>query len=80
MPTTLQRWGNSLGIRLPKAVAEQLNFTTGTEVEFETTGGVLTVRPLRTRKHKLADLLVMAKGPSPHGRLLNDKPRGRELL
>ncbi len=80
MATTLQMWGNSLGIRLPKAVADKLNLTTGTEVEFDTAGGVLTVRPTRRRKHTLAELLGRAKGPSPHGKLLDDAPGGRELL
>ena len=80
MATTVQMWGNSLGIRLPKAVADKLNLTTGTEVELDTVDGVLTVRPTRRRKHTLAELLSRAKGPSPHGRVLNDGSRGRELL
>ena len=82
MPTTVQKWGNSLGIRIPKSVAEQVDLRTGTEVEFETTGGVLIVRPSRTRRrrHTLAALLAKAKGPSPHRRLQSDHPVGRELL
>lgn len=80
MSTTLRKWGNSLGIRLPKAIAEQLKLTSGTEVEFDTGGGVLTIRPIRPRKYKLADLLDHARGPSPHRQLMNDAPRGRELL
>ncbi len=80
MPTTVQKWGNSLGIRIPKSIAEQVRLRRGTEVEFETNGSVLTVRPRRRRKHKLASLLAKAKGPNPHRRLLADSPVGRELL
>jgi len=82
VPTTVQKWGNSLGIRLPKAIAEQVNLSEGAEVEFDTAGGVLTVRPTRRRrrKHTLASLLARAKGPSPHRALAADAPVGRELL
>ncbi len=80
MATTLQKWGNSLGIRVPKAVADQLDLKSGTEVDFDTTGGVLTIRPKRRRKHTLAALLAKAKGPSPHRAVMNDGPRGREIL
>jgi len=82
MPSTVQKWGHSLGLRIPKTVAEQVDLRQGTEVEFDTAGGVLTVRPLRRRKrrHTLADLLAKTKGPSPHRRVAHDAPRGRELL
>jgi antitoxin MazE len=79
---TVQKWGNSLGIRVPKAIAEQVDLADGTEVEFETTGGVLTIRPTRRRrrsKYKLVDLLAKAKGPNPHGEFFG-KPVGREIL
>ena len=81
MPTTVQKWGNSLGIRLPKAIAEQVNLADGTEVEFETSNGILTIRPARRRrrKYKLADLLAQMKGPNPHGEMFG-KPVGREIL
>ena len=80
MATTVQKWGNSLGIRIPKAVAEQVNLKEGTNVEFATTGGVLTVRPRRKSRLTLAQLLARAKGPSPHSGLDRGGPVGRELL
>ena len=82
MATTVQKWGNSLGIRIPKSVAEQVNLRNGTEVEFQTDNGVLTVRPRRKprRKYKLAALLAKMKGPNPHGEMFPGGPVGRELL
>jgi antitoxin MazE len=87
MATTVQKWGNSLGIRVPKDVAEQTNLKNGTEIEFDTSGGILTVRPKRRRrgsKYKLiemlGDLLGKTKGPSPHRDLDRDPPVGRELI
>lgn len=80
MATTIQKWGNSLGIRIPKGIAEQVNLRTGTEVEFDTSGGVLTVRPRRRRKYTLAQLLSKAKASSPHKELDRGARVGRELL
>lgn len=80
MPSTVQKWGNSLGIRIPKSVAEQVNIRDGSEVEFDTHGGVLTIRPKRRRRHTLASLLAKAKGPNPHRDIDRDRPVGRELL
>lgn len=83
MPTTVQKWGNSLGVRVPKAIAEQANLAEGTQVEFETTGGVLTIRPTRRRrrsKYKLADLLAKMKPRHRHGEMFKDGPVGREIL
>jgi antitoxin MazE len=82
MSTTLQKWGNSLGIRVPKSIAEQLDFSAGTKVEFDTTGGVLTIRPekVRRRKYKLSELLKQMKPRHRHGELFRDGPVGRELI
>jgi antitoxin MazE len=83
MATTVQKWGNSLGIRIPKSVAEQVDLATGTEVEFDTSNGVLTIRPARRRrrsKYKLSDLLAKMKTSHRHGELFKDGPRGREIL
>jgi antitoxin MazE len=82
MAASVQKWGNSLGIRIPKSIAEQVKLQTGTEVEFETTGGVLTIRPRRARRRrrKLADLLAKMKPRHRHGELDSSRPIGGELI
>jgi antitoxin component of MazEF toxin-antitoxin module len=52
----------------------------GTQVEFQTTGGVLTIRPHRRRKQTLAELLAKAKGRCPHREFSRSEPQGRELI
>lgn len=80
MATTVKKWGNSLGIRIPKAIAEQMDLKDGTAVDLDTSGGLLTIRPKRRRRYTLTGLLAQAKGPNPHGELDRSGPRGRELL
>jgi antitoxin MazE len=80
MSSTVQKWGNSLGVRIPKSIAEQVNLKDGTAIEFETSGGVLTIRPKRRRKYTLAGLLAKARGPNPHGEFHRGGPVGRETI
>ena len=40
MSSTVQKWGNSLGIRVPKAVAEQVQLKNGSKIEFDTSNGI----------------------------------------
>lgn len=79
MPT-VQKWGNSLGIRVPKAVADQVRLRKGTQVEFDTSGGLLTIRPKRRRRYTLSGLLAASKGRRAHRELDRDNPVGREIL
>ena len=78
MSTTVQKWGNSLGIRVPKAIAEQLHLEQGSKIEFETSNGVLTVRPVRPRrlrsKYTLQEVLAGNQGPYPHRKVFNYPP------
>jgi antitoxin MazE len=83
MPTTVQKWGNSLGLRIPRPIAEQLDLQDGSEVELNMSNGVLTVRPKRRRrrsKSSLDERLSKHKGPHPHRYLDRDPRVGRELL
>jgi len=77
---TVQKWGNSLGIRVPKAVADQVRLRKGSQIEFDTSGGLLTIRPKRRRRYTLAGLLSASKGRSAHRERDRDRPVGREIL
>ncbi len=63
MTTTLQSWGNSQGIRLPKALLKALDLDTGSSLELALTPkkDAIVVRPVKTRtsvrgRHRIEDL------------------------
>ncbi len=56
MQATISKWGNSLALRLPKHLADQVRLVEGATVELEIADGSLKVTPARKR-FKLADLL-----------------------
>ena len=41
--TTIQQWGNSLGVRIPKALADQLGFQKGQKVRLELENNKLSI-------------------------------------
>ncbi len=56
MTTILDNWGNSLGVRLPKGVAETVGLHAGDRVHVEVEKGTVIIRPARPR-YTLDELL-----------------------
>lgn len=56
MSAKIQKWGNSLGIRIPKSVIEKANLDENSEVEIENKDGAIIIFP-RQKKESLANLL-----------------------
>jgi antitoxin MazE len=61
MQVQVARWGNSLGLRIPKDIAHRAGLREGARVEVETEGDHIIISPARPR-YVLADLL---KGMTP---------------
>jgi antitoxin MazE len=76
MEARIQRWGNSLALRLPKAVAENLDVGEGSVVELEERDGLLVVKP--AHRYRLADLLAEVRPEQIHGEVSTGAPRGKE--
>lgn len=76
MRTAIGRWGNSLGLRLPRHIAEATRLVEGATVKLEIEDGSIRVTPTRKR-FKLSELL---QGEStPHGGELDwGEPKGEE--
>ena len=58
MHTQVKKWGNSLALRIPKSMADQLAIKTNTEVEILIVRGQLIINPLPEPEVTLKDLLV----------------------
>jgi antitoxin MazE len=56
MSVKIQKWGNSLGVRIPKAVIEKVNLGEHSEVEVESKDGTIVIFPAQ-RKYSLESLL-----------------------
>ncbi len=78
MHTKIQKWGNSLGLRIPRSFAAEAQVEEGSTVDLSVQNGRLLVRPLRTRKYALADLLKKVNPRNVHAEVSTGEPVGRE--
>ena len=78
MQTKIQKWGNSLGLRIPRAFAEEAGVGAGAEVELSVRGGDLVVSPKRRVKYRLDALLEQITPRNRHDEVDTGTPVGRE--
>ncbi len=72
------KWGNSLGIRLPKHISEALHLKPKDKVSCAVENGKLILKPLRSvKKYTLKKLLAKVEEPSKE--ISWGKPEGEEI-
>ena len=81
MLTKVQRWGNSLGLRIPQNLAKETSVQEGSVVEIVAKGGQLIVRRLRPKKKKYAlrDLVKRIRPENVHREVSFGPARGKEV-
>ncbi len=57
MNTTIQKWGNSLAVRIPRSVAKDIRLYQGSIVDVALIAGKIVVKPRRQPQYALAQLL-----------------------
>ncbi len=66
MKTEIQRWGNSLAIRIPRPFAQETHLEHGSAVDLSLDSGNLVIVPLRGKQYKLADLISQISDTNTH--------------
>ena len=79
MSTNIGKWGNSLGLRIPSSIAEQIHLHEGDEVALSVEGSRLIVTPVKRRKYMLSELLDGMSEDNLHSEIDWGKPMGREI-
>ncbi|MBN1224784.1 MAG: AbrB/MazE/SpoVT family DNA-binding domain-containing protein [Candidatus Aminicenantes bacterium] len=77
MQGKIQKWGNSLGLRIQKAVAEQARIMDGSEVDITVSENRLIITPARSR-YTLEGLLAGVNSNNLHGEIDTGCQTGRE--
>ncbi len=78
MKTAIQRWGNSLALRIPRAYAAETRISEGSEVELSLKEGTLVVRPILRKRHSLPDLLKQITPANRHDSVETGQAVGQE--
>ncbi|WP_373896403.1 AbrB/MazE/SpoVT family DNA-binding domain-containing protein [Virgibacillus sp. CBA3643] len=78
MTTKAQRWGNSIGVRIPFRVAKKYGLVNGSQIEMEEKESGIFFKPVEG-KPTLDHLLSKCEGENPHEEFFST-PVGREEI
>jgi antitoxin MazE len=79
MRVQVQKWGNSLAIRIPKSLALDTKIEHGTFVHLTSTRGKLVATPIADQEYSLKELLDGISEENIHGEVKTGKAVGKEI-
>lgn len=78
MITRVQKWGNSLALRIPKSFAAEVGLETDSSVEVSMVDGKLVVTPVTKSKLTLRQLLAQVTDENLHHEVETGPAQGNE--
>ncbi len=78
MRTRIQKWGNSLALRIPKPYAEETEITENSAVDVTVRNGRLVVVPVTEPDLSLEQLAARITPQNRHGETETGEPVGNE--
>jgi antitoxin MazE len=77
MEAVIKKWGNSLGIRIPKFIVKELSLKDGSSVEIEDKEGQIIIHPKNVKN--LHELLQKINKTNIHSEVETNGPIGQEI-
>ena len=77
--TKIKKWGNSLAIRLPQSVVQNLGLAIDNDVQITADGTTATLKPNKLHKLTLDDMLDKVTPENVHGEIDWGEPAGKEI-
>ncbi len=78
MKTKVKKWGNSLGLRIPKSFAEETSLDNGSSVDITVKKNAIIIKPEKP-VYKLEDMLSHISSKNIHKEIITEKNVGREI-
>ena len=79
MQTKIQKWGNSLAIRIPKSFAVDINLKQDELVDLTVDESKIVITPIGGKKYSLEELLKGVSENNLHGEIDSGGPIGKEV-
>ena len=79
METKIQKWGNSLGVRIPKQIADKTELREGSCVNIVKKKGYIIIESCSYEKPRLATLVKKITPHNRHGEAEWGKSYGKEI-
>ncbi len=79
MQSRVLKWGNSLAVRIPKPLADEMKVAENTSIELTMKDGALEIKPAAAR-YSLAELLSGVTSANTHEEWETGPTQGREMI
>ena len=79
MRVQVQKWGNSLALRIPSSFAKESHIEKGSEVELSLEAGKIVVNPVKKPAYALDDLLSGVTEDNLHSEVETGPSVGKEV-
>ncbi|MFQ5709329.1 MAG: AbrB/MazE/SpoVT family DNA-binding domain-containing protein [bacterium] len=79
MRVQVQKWGNSLAIRIPKSFAKETKIEQGTVVDLSAVKGTLIAKPINEYEYSLEELLAGVTKENLHAEVDTGDAIGQEV-
>ena len=77
MESTIRKWGNSLGIRIPNLIIRELSLKDGSIIDIIDNGNEIIIKPVK--KSKLSKMLDEVNDQNIHQEVETTGPVGNEI-
>jgi antitoxin MazE len=79
MKTKLRKWGNSLGVRIPKPVIEGAGLSEGADLTIALEKGRIVLTPSAARRYRLKELVDQITPANRHEETDFGRAQGKEV-
>jgi len=79
MGTKIQKWGNSLGVRLPKVVTDAQSLKAGSMVKVSSDAQKIVIEIIKTHSPRIQDLVANITDDNKHETVDWGMPQGKEI-
>ncbi len=79
MQIQIQKWGNSLAIRIPKSFAKQIKIGQGSFVDLSLVEGKLVAKPVNENEYSLDQLMAGVTEENLHTEIDTGGVKGKEI-
>ena len=79
MTAAIAKWGNSLAVRIPQAIAEQVQIQAGSAISIEIVDGKIVLTPQKRKKYTLDELLEGMTSENLHPEVTTGAAVGNEV-
>jgi transcriptional regulator/antitoxin, mazE len=80
MQVALNKWGNSVGLRMPNSILLELGIGCGNKLEIKVENGKVIMEQVDDKKDRLAKLLKAIKPDNLHGEAITGVAVGNEII